>query len=378
MTAALITLALLYPQPVQDPNKPPPGTAPSYATSDLPSVEDPRLVHTLWIRLAASEEPQKCPRKPWLFPFVTAGYGRTDTTQSGSKVRFRVFSQYRNETLDNDPAVWATRLLLRLWDMNYQRLGIDNPEKYRRAVDVFLCAEGEPGGEQMFVNADLGTPDKPAMTDMNAVFIYQVQTITEPREFVREVAHEFGHASLPQIGPFKGPESWANGDVGERIYIKWLVDAMHAKKLVPADVAKANVTELEHYLVDRVDPLVKSTAASGPDLALLAKDSESAYNAYVALATYAHTVLPPAVMGRAFRITAGNRGTDFAAAIVDACAERQELQFTVPAVVGKKPLWLPLGKGTLVTGSVIERKGGWAKVAPTGAIVKVKNPQPKT
>lgn len=378
MNVALLVLAILNPQVVQDPNKPPPGTAPSYATSDLTSAEDPKLVHTQWIRLAAAEVPQKCPRHPWEFPFVTAAYGRTAAGQSGANLRFRVFSQYRNETLDNDPSIWASRLLLRLWDINYHRLGIDNPERYRKVVDVFLCTEGEPGGEQMFVNADLGTPNKPQMVDMNAVFVYQVQTLTEPIEFAREVAHEYGHASLPQIGPFQGPESWANGDVGERIFLKWVADEVRGGRLVPADVANSKLNDLDNYVRARVTPLVRKVAAAGPDLALLAKDSPAAYDAYVALCCYAQAVLPAKVLGRAFKTTAGNRGSDFAAAIVEACGEVPDLVLQLPEGWGKKPLWLPVGHGTVVSGSVKSKRGDWMQVVPTGASVKIRNPIPKS
>lgn len=378
MNTALLLLALLNPQEIQDPNKPPPGSAPSYATADLVSAEDPRLTHTQWIRLAAAEEPQKCPRHPWVFPFVTAGYGRTDAGQSGVNIRFRVFSQYRNETLDNDPSVWASRMLLRMWDINFHRLGIDNPERYKKEVHVFLCTEGEPGGEHMFVNADLGTPSKPNFVDMNAIFVYQVQTLTEPIEFAREVAHEYGHASLPQIGPFQGPEAWANGDVGERIFLKWLAEDVRSGKLSSADVAKTKQADLDNYVAARVTPLVKKTAESGPDLSLLAKDTKEAYNAYVALACYGQAVLPAKAFGRALKITAGNRGSDFAAALVDACEEVSELELRVPEGVSRRTLWLPLGKGSVVNGSVRARKGDWAQVTAGGPTIKIRNPKPKT
>lgn len=378
MLAALIALTLAYPQQLPGSLKPPAGTAPSYATLDLTSIEDPRLVHTQWIQLAAAEEPQRCPRHPWLFPFVTAGYGRTAASETSANTRFQVFSQYRNETLDNDPSVWTSRLLLRLWDMNLHRLGVDNPERYRRIVDVFLCTEGEPGGEQMFVNADLGTPAQPKLVDMNAIFIYQVQTLTDPGEFVREVSHEFGHATLPQVGPFTGPEPWANGDVGERIYIKWLDDALKSGKLVSSDVAKSTPEHLNKYIRERVDPYIAKLAKYGPDMALLAKDSEDAYHAYVGLTTYAQAILPTKVFGRSMRLIGGNKGSDYARAIVDACAEVPLVEFAVPGSAGKGALWLPVGKGAVETGTVKAKKGAWALVAPAGPTVRVRNPGVKS
>ena len=50
----------------------------------------------------------------------------------------------------------------------------------------------------------------------------EIDTSKPQAEACRELAHEYGHAVLPAIGGFKSPEDWANGYLGERLFLRWL------------------------------------------------------------------------------------------------------------------------------------------------------------
>ena len=56
------------------------------------------------------------------------------------------------------------------------------------------------------------------------VFFFNVGNGRESVEWLREVCHEAGHLFLPQIGPFEGDDRWANGAVGERLFMQWLME----------------------------------------------------------------------------------------------------------------------------------------------------------
>jgi hypothetical protein len=75
-------------------------------------------------------------------------------------------------------------------------------------VDVWLDREGRPGAEQL----------------RDDIYLYAVGEDRPPAEWIRELAHEYSHLALPEVGPFTAPERWANGYLGERLFLKWLID----------------------------------------------------------------------------------------------------------------------------------------------------------
>lgn len=73
--------------------------------------------------------------------------------------------------------------------------------------DVWLCATGQTGGEEWRSN----------------LYLYDVQTQRSSIEWVREIVHEYSHLALPAIGGYSAPEYWANGYLGERLIVRWLM-----------------------------------------------------------------------------------------------------------------------------------------------------------
>mgnify|MGYP000586758573 CR=1 FL=1 len=76
-------------------------------------------------------------------------------------------------------------------------------------VHLWLRADGEAGGEEFLGHLYLHAADQPRAA----------------AEWIREIAHEYAHAVLPSIGPYSEPERWANGYLGERLFLKWLIDS---------------------------------------------------------------------------------------------------------------------------------------------------------
>lgn len=319
------------------------------------------------------------PKNDWEFRFATNGLVKFPD-QNTSNLRFRVFAQSRKSTHD-DIAQWSTRMLLRLWSYNYYRLGRDHYEPYRKLVDVYLCFGGDAGGEHLFDvdSGDLDSNNRPVK--VNTMYIYQVGMLQDPFQLARELAHEYGHATLPAVGIYNKPENWANGDIGERIYLNWLLQDIKAGNLFPRDAVNVEVKKLEKYVKERVEPLVADIARTGPDQDLLAqkiktekKDdepgtetlTEAAFNEYVALATYAANVLPPKKFNRAMEL-GGQNAKKFAEALVDVAEEGSEWSLDIPEYLAGKAIYLPIGNKKFEGAKFLQKKGDWVKVQPLEA-----------
>ena len=73
--------------------------------------------------------------------------------------------------------------------------------------DVWLCAKGQTGGEQW----------------RNNLYLYDIETPRSSIEWIREIVHEYSHLAVPAIGGYDAPEYWANGYLGERLIVRWLM-----------------------------------------------------------------------------------------------------------------------------------------------------------
>jgi hypothetical protein len=306
-------------------------------------------------------EPLPAPKRS---PLIEGGFHRTVTGMAqlrGQFVpRFRVFRQQVSGKPEEDVSAGAARLLLRLWEVNYYRLRLDHSLEYQlQTVDAYLCDGGKPGGEHRFtVDKDDRTPGgSPAK--VNTVHIYDVGGLTKPAEWFRELAHEYGHATLPPVRVEGGPETWANGDLGERLYAVWMLGLMREGKASPADAMGASAEDLEAYVEAKVRPLVGKVASNGPDAEALAGHGQAAYDAYLGLACHAQAVLPPSVFARSLVLADDQSPGAYLRATVAAAEEAAEWTPRAPA---GKASWLPLGRSKLRGGTVIERRDGWAKV----------------
>ncbi len=364
LLAALVSASILD---LQDPVQP---ASKNWEVRDSAGV--PRfLINENLDRL---DPPKKCPKYKWQYEWVVGALGRQTGGETPYLLRARVFAQ-RREAID-DPAELAGRMILRLWDLNYRRLRIEHSPVYNQGiVDVYLAFGGKPGGEQLFSEDVEGNiPRK-----VNVIYIYAVQTFTKPLEMAREVAHEYGHAVLPQIGGFKIPEEWAAGLLGEKLFLKWLKEEIASGRMGIGDAMGTSVEDLGTFVRREVEPLIAQAAVLGPDTSLLRRPGAAAMNAYVGLALWAEALLPQPVFARSLKLTGSTSAADYVRAVVKAAEESTDLLLNIPAYLAGKQVWIPLGKGKL-SGNVgiVRRKGDWALINPGQSAVRVLNrpPQP--
>jgi hypothetical protein len=302
-------------------------------------------------------------------------------SEAGTKnLRVRVYSQERKDkAVDKAPKV--ARMVMQIWDRSFHRLHLDHPLQYNRGiVDFYLCYGGDPGGEQMFgtelVNGQV--------VKVNTIYIYRLDSFKDPVEMAREVAHEYGHAILPPVGGFKQPEIWADGYLGEKLFLQWIRNDMSAGKLNPDDAMGANLGALNTWVEKNVDPLVQRAGTQGPALNAI-NESAGGMEAFEGLALYVEAICPAAVFVRSLTYTSdAQKGKadltpplEYPDNVVLAASEMENWTLSVPKALfdTKKPIWIPLGKGSCTGANVITKaKNGWAQVMPMTPNIIIKNP----
>ncbi len=323
---------------------------------DIVSMEGGEHHLTVIQRGDRLEPPKTSPKGKLAFDWIVAAYG--DSPVPGQqKLRFRVFSQERRS--ENDKAMPVARMLVHLWDFNSKRLKLDHGFVYNdQIVDVYLCFGGKAGGEQLFDEDTEGGRAR----KVNTIYIYQLGSFTQPVEMAREIAHEYGHATLPPVGPFTQPEDWANGNLGERLYLRWLREEIKAGRLTPKDAMGATLPELDGYLKANVDPLVCKVALEGPDTALLERPGSDSMQAYLGVALYAETILPRKAFARSLVLSASSKASDYPKAIVEAAEEQSDWIVNMPPAFANQKTWIPIGKGKISGAAIFQRKGSWAQI----------------
>jgi hypothetical protein len=303
-------------------------------------------------------------KQPWEFPWITSGYGYYPAVEK-YLLRFRVYSQDHNE--DREASI--VRMLMTMQQEAVKRIRFDHADRYNGGiVDVFLCWGGKAGGEQRF---DV-TIEKGEQKNVNTIYFYDLPSFKEPLEMAREIAHEYGHASLPAVGGYKEPEGWANGYLGEKLYLKWLRDGIAAGTLSSNDVIGVSLADLDQWLATNVDPLVLTAAESFPIEAALKNPSKAGMDRYLGLAMYAATVLPDSVFGRSLLLTGSIEAKDYPEALTLAAEEPDTYTIRIPKALAGHAIWLPTGKGKISGAKIIQFRGKWVQLqAPEGTITVV-------
>lgn len=317
------------------------------------------------------EPPRISPLHKWEFPFLTRGYVK-NIVEGQTVPRFRVYHQ-RNQA-QNDPSIFVTRALLRLWDFNYTQLRLDHKASIARGmVDVYLCWGGQPGGEQRF-DSEVRPDDPSQVIRLNTIYIYRLDSFTDPVEMIREIAHEYGHAALPPVGGFKKPENWANGYLGEKLYLRYLRDELLSRRLEPADAMGATYSDLDPWVRENVDTLAAAAASKGPDIKLLKQTSMLAMESYIGLALYSQSILPSEVFSRSITAMGSVKAADYPASIISAVTSRDQVRLSIPPNLIGKRIWIPMPPlFKEPSARIFARRGSWAQIkafTPTVTLIK--------
>lgn len=312
------------------------------------------------------DPPKISPLNNWMFEWIVKGFAQIQPDNPALALRIRVYSQ-EHKTFD-DPAPLVARMAMRLWELNHDRFLYDHSAQYGdQVVDFYLCYGGKAGGEQVFgVDTDSGKPRK-----VNTIYIYDLSSFSSPVEMAREVAHEYGHATLVPIGGYESPEPWANGYLGEKLFLRELRDEIAAKRLSPDDAMGADLSSLDRWVKANVDPLAVQASARDPFTGLKAT-GPSAMDAFLGLALYADSILPHDVFGSSLVIVGSSSALDYPRAVLTAVGFAKKVTLRTPKWLQGKPLWIPLGSTRLSGARVLAKDGGWAKVQPTGGQITLR------
>jgi len=284
------------------------------------------------------------PRNGGSFPFSRYGYvlnDRTDRWEWKLTVRWRSehHSQLARDVLD---------LLLRLYALTKEHLGREPMFGQEGRLAAWICPEGEAGGEQWKDN----------------LYLYEADAPRPPLEWLREIAHEYGHHVLPAAGGFTEPEGWSGGFLGERLLVRWLLEASPKGNLWPGD------PEVERYLKASVESPIRLFIREGPYSSLLRRTSGQAMDAYLGLVLMTEALYGSETLRDAFDAQTGSAPRRFLEALERVLNVRPPKSIVLPpdaALPGNNP------------GSKQERliyrlylpKGSYRLIAPTQSLAKV-------
>jgi len=315
-------------------------------------------------------EPKKTPKLfeageqkvPLEFQYLIGAYGRIDPEKDPTmRLKFRVFSQDRS-THEN-VAPLAARLLLQAWDINIRKLKNDHPLPFNDGIiDVYLCWGGTPGGEHAFEVAEDKVNNR--QTRVSSIYIYDVPSFKDPVDMARELLHEYGHATLNAIGGYKTPEDLANGQLGEKLFMTYLLEAYAAKRIESVDMMRAELPMVASWVKKNVDPLVQVVAEKGPQRGMLEGIGQGAMDAANGLILYMNALLPPNVFAQSLKNMGGSSNAiDYLRAVKDALAVRPATALNIPDKWKNIAIWVPLADNwRLQNGTIVRREGDWALI----------------
>ena len=328
---------------------------------------------SLMIRTPTERLPKarRSPKQDWEFDWTVAGYvGLDPLSPERKELRFELFSQESTQGSARPESV--VRTLLRLFSYNKTALRLEHSPEFSKVVTVYLCFGGDPGGEQLF-----DTDRSLNGAKVNTVYFYDLRSFTDPVEATREVAHEYGHATLPAVGgSYTSPEAWSNGILGEKLYLSYLAEARRKGELGPADTFGATPEALQAWVRRNVDPLVEDALVNGPRPALLAGTGKASMDAFLGLALLTARLYGPAKLTQALFV-GGNDPKAFPDAAATAAEEREWTSLSIPADLAAKPVWVPVGDADkrelqkrVSNATVLEARSGWARIQIGNPAVK--------
>lgn len=342
-----------------------------------PKGKPPRL--SIYQREIRLDPPKRSPKLfgdppiQWEFDWIASSFGPDEdaprdpkTGEQQARIRFRVYSQEKKA--EGDKTALVARQAIRMWDLVTSRFRIGHNEQINAGiVDYFLCWGGKAGGEQL-LGQEL-TPDNKVL-QVNTIYIYDLRSFSSPVEMAREVAHEYGHAVLPAIGGYDAPEYWANGYLGEKLFLRWIRDEMVRGVYGADDAMGTTQAQLDNWVKANVDTLALKAASVPPNPVSLADKGKVGMDAYMGLVLYADSIFPHSVIGRSMKLVGSQSAVDYPEALLMATQEKPKITLSIPAYLKNKPIWIPLGKGKVAQAQILKREGDWAQIMPqTGGVV---------
>jgi len=204
----------------------------------------------------------------WTFQQMLLAY-EFDREQRCWRLRFRVIWQDAPDQGDQRLrlAKNCATLLLRLSCLLRAYTGMTPRFTNDGVINIWLTEKGVPGGE----------------TYDDSIYLYNAGMTRTPPEWVRELAHEYGHEVLPPVGGYAKPEWGANGYLGERLFLRWLLLNRDTKSDSHTWVRALDAREI---IADRIDQMIRRFAAIGPDSQVLTGTDKAAMDGFIGMACY--------------------------------------------------------------------------------------------
>ena len=243
----------------------------------------------------------------------------------------------------------VARLLMLLWNARHARLFPDHPGS-APIVEVWLTRQAAPD-----LSADIGGEQF-----KNQIYLYNVALQRRPIEWTREIAHEYGHYALPGVSGYTAPEEWANGVLGERLFLRWFGEDLAAKRFESDALPFVTPEDLNAYLGKQVAPLIRRVATEGLEAGQITRKDATGMDYYIGLALYLDAVYGSKALLDGLSYTQpGEDGfvhaTDFLHGMLESLRSATEFTITPPdmdAATGSCRLYLPGGDFEVATRSV--------------------------
>jgi hypothetical protein len=222
------------------------------------------------------------------------------------------------------------------------------------------------------------------------VMFYRMGEARSEGEWLRQLAHEYGHVVLPPFDGFEPPlEPFGNGKLGETLALLWAAQLPIAQMLPPnlssSDEDGARLTaQLDGYVTREIAPALQLWNTSGPQSPLRHSGASDGLRYLRGLAVYVERVYGAHVLGAALQKVAVKSAAPSLAAppltaqsLLDAIAQVLRAKTETPL-----PVWLPgafageqassaLTKRAPATLAANTRAAAWLYVPATASTLRV-------
>ncbi len=265
--------------------------------------------------------------------------------------RFIIYTP-NNELLPTTKRVArACQLLHALYKAHLQR---DHP-RTEPTVEVWLMQQG--GG----VSAE-----KAGRQFKNQIYLFNILTDRTPTEWLREIAHEYGHYILPGVSGFTAPEEWGNGVLGEKLFLLWIGQEVQAGRLSAEQLPFAKLEELEEHLKSRIEPLLQRLVGEAISEGGMKRRDAEGMTYFAGAAIYFDSVYGSRALKDAFAYTESADGSifiksnDFYRGILKSLETANEIHLSSPAhkregSVDSFMVYLPRGEFKVTSPSSVKR-----------------------
>lgn len=193
----------------------------------------------------------------------------------------------------------VARTLLLLHALEKDRLRKDHPRN-SETVEVWMSRQSgglgaEAGGRQL----------------RNQIYLFNIYAERAPAEWLREVAHEYGHFILPGFAGYTEPEEWGNGVLGERLFLLWIAQEVKAGRIPSDKIPFVTSEQFDEHLAKRITPQLKRLAGEGISLSALNQRNAEGMNTLTSSALYIESVYQSKGLRDAFAYTESSDGSIF-------------------------------------------------------------------